>query len=60
MTLLILFQVLIKHVHMSSSKTSVWYHPQIIQYSLALAPKSPCFYHDIRCDGNNSTGFLMI
>ena len=60
MTLLILFQVLIKHVHMSSSKTSVWYRSQIIQYCLALATKSPCFYHDIICDGNNSMGFLMV
>ena len=46
--------------YLSSSKTGVRYHPQIIRYCLGLAAKSPSFYDDIRCDENNNTGFLML
>ena len=46
--------------YLSSSKTGVRYHPQIIRYCLSLAAKSPAFYDDIRLDEKNETGFLIL
>ena len=46
--------------YLTSSKTGVRYHPQIIRYCLSLAAKSPAFYDDIRLDEKNETGFLIL
>ena len=46
--------------YLTSSKTGVRYHPQIIRYCLSLAAKSAAFYDDIRLDEKNETGFLIL
>ena len=46
--------------HISSSSTSVKYHPMIIRYCLALAAKSPGAYEDIRYNEKTGTGFLIL
>ena len=44
----------------SSSYSSVRYHPMIIKFCLSLAAKSPSTYSDLRFDGKNNSGFLIL
>ena len=44
----------------SSTYSSVRYHPMIIKFCLSLAAKSPSAYSDLRYDGKNESGILML
>ena len=46
--------------YLSSSKTSVRYHPMIIRYCLGLAAKSPSVYDEIRYDEKTNSGFVIL
>ena len=48
-----------KYVGKSSTK-GIRYHPTLIRYCLSLASKSPPTYDQMRFDGKNNTGFLIL
>ena len=43
-----------------SCKTSIYYHPMIVRYCLALQAKSAAAYNEIRFDEKTGTGFVVL
>ena len=45
---------------MSSSSSSIRYHPMVIKFCLSLAAKSSSAYSDLRCNSKTNSGVLIL